>query len=292
MTINRHNKDQYWEDRFWNSDDGLKLHYRDYPGDGAKTPIICIPGLTRNARDFAHLGPWLNGKRRILMVDLRGRGLSEYAKDSSSYNPKTYFQDISKLLDELEIASAIFMGTSLGGIITMVTASRRPELIAGAVLNDIGPELDTQGLARIGNYVGQNKSFETWMHVARELADKDRDIHPGYDLQNWVECAKKRYKINKNGRITPDYDLKIAEPFDRKGGGNEALWAALEKLKDKPVLILRGALSDLFTDNIAKKMVKALNKAEYVTVDHVGHAPSLEEPQALKAIDRLIERAG
>ncbi|WP_367947394.1 alpha/beta fold hydrolase [Sphingopyxis sp. BSNA05] len=115
-----------YQDVYWESDDGLKLHARDYPSDSGKIPVICIPGLTRNARDFEHLGAGFGGGRRIIMLDLRGRGLSEYAKESSTYNPKQYVSDIIMLMDELKIPKAIFFGTSLGGVVTMIMAKNIP----------------------------------------------------------------------------------------------------------------------------------------------------------------------
>lgn len=279
-----------YEDRYWTSEDGLELHCRDYPGDDAKTPVICIPGLTRNVRDFAHLGDWLNGERRIIMVNLRGRGESEYARDSSSYNVKTYVADIISMMDELNVPKAIFFGTSLGGIITMVIASMHPERVAGAMINDIGPDVDQRGLDRIAEYLGQGRSFDTWAHAARDLAEINKEIFPDYKLKDWIAYAKKLYRMNSSGRIKLDYDMKISEPFDDKGGDNAALWRALGSLQDVPTLILRGDLSDLFSEATAHKMLGKLNKAELVTVPQVGHAPSLEEPSSLDAIAAFLQR--
>lgn len=163
-------EEKSYQDIFWESDDGLKLHAWDYRSDSGKTPVICIPGLTRNARDFQHLGAVFHGGRRVIMLDLRGRGASEYAKDSSTYNPKQYVSDIIMLMDELDISKAIFFGTSLGGIVTMMMAKMHPERVAGALLNDIGPELDQVGLDRIASNVGQGRSFDTWAHAGRDLA--------------------------------------------------------------------------------------------------------------------------
>lgn len=279
-----------YEDRYWESDDGLKLHYRDYPGDDSKTPIICVPGLTRNIRDFAHLGEWLDGERRIVMINLRGRGDSEYAKDSASYNPRTYVADIVKLMDEIALPKAIFFGTSLGGVVTMIMASRHPKRVAGAMLNDIGPDVDQRGLDRIGENLGQGRSFETWAHAARDKAEESGGIYPDYSLKDWIAFSKKLYRMNSSGRIKLDYDMKISEPFESKGGGNETIWRALESLKDMPTLIIRGALSDLFSDATAQKMLDKLNMAELVTVQRVGHAPTLEEPASLDAIAALLQR--
>jgi len=279
-----------YEDRYWQSDDGLKLHYRDYPSSSDATPVICVPGLTRNARDFEHLGPWLDGKRRLLLINLRGRGGSEYAPDSGSYNPKQYVADIAKLLEEIDIPKAIFIGTSLGGIVTMLMAKAHPDRVAGALLNDVGPELEQAGLDRIGSSVGQGRSFDTWAHAARDVGGGSGDIFPDFTLDDWIRFCKKLYRLTSSGRIILDYDMKIAEPFDRKGGGSGALWNALESLKDKPTMILRGGLSDLFSERIAKEMLGKLGQGELATVPRVGHAPSLEEPASLDAIETLLQR--
>lgn len=279
-----------YDDKYWESEDGLKLHYRDYPGDDAQVPIICVPGLTRNVRDFEHLGDWLEGQRRIIMVNLRGRGESEYAKDSASYNAKTYVADIVKLMDEITLPKAIFFGTSLGGIVAMIMASWHPERVAGALLNDIGPDVDQRGLDRIGENLGQGRSFETWAHAARDKAEESGGIHPDYSLKEWIAFSKKLYRMNSSGRIKLDYDMKISEPFEGKSGSNEAIWRALGSLENVPTLILRGALSDLFSDMTARKMLGKLNKAELVTVPRVGHAPTLEEQASLDAIATLLQR--
>lgn len=288
------NEAETFEDRFWESSDGLKLHCRDYPGNNSLTPVICVPGLTRNARDFANLPALLeqrNGARRMIMADLRGRGESEYAKDSATYHPGTYVADIIKMMDELDIPQGIFFGTSLGGIVTMLIAARHPDRIKAALLNDIGPDVDQEGLDRIGSYVGQGRSFDTWAHAARDMAATSGDIFPDYELNDWIAFVKRVYRMNSSGRIKLDYDMKISEPFDSKGGSNAPLWKALDSLEDVPSLIVRGELSDLFSNITARKMMDRLKKAEMVTVPRVGHAPTLEEPAALDAIAGLLQRS-
>lgn len=283
-------EEKAYQDLFWESDDGLKLYARDYPSDSDKTPVICVPGLTRNARDFEHLGASLQGGRRIIMLDLRGRGMSEYAKDSSSYNPKQYVSDIIKLMDELTLPKAVFFGTSLGGVITMIMSKMHPGRIAGALLNDIGPELDQKGLDRIAAHVGQGRSFDTWAHAGRDMIENSGDIFPDFTLKEWIGFAKKIYRMNSSGRIKLDYDMKISEPFDSKGGGSGAMWNALESMKVTPTLILRGELSDLFSDQVAQRMLEILDQGELITVPRVGHAPTLEEPASLDAINQLLHR--
>src|SRR5687767_2153641 len=148
-----------WSDGYWSSSDGLRLHYRDYAGGESRPPIICIPGLTRNARDFDGVAERLAGEWRLLCVDLRGRGESGYAKDAATYKPLTYLADIEALIAELGLERFILFGTSLGGLITMLLASAGKERVGGAMINDIGPVIDARGLERIRGYVGRSHSW-------------------------------------------------------------------------------------------------------------------------------------
>lgn len=280
-----------YENRYWVSEDGLKLHYRDYPGREDRPPILCMPGLTRNARDFEDLAVRLSPEWRVIAVSFRGRGKSEYAKDPMSYIPPTYVRDVQALLDELALPKVIAFGTSLGGIVTMLLAAAAPGRIAGALLNDVGPEIEPAGLGRIRGYVGKSNTWPTWMHAARAVADANSEVYPGYEIEDWLAMAKRIYRLNSSGRIVLDYDMKIAEPF--RVPGNEAgpdMWHALEQLKTVPVLILRGQRSDVLGVATADRMVKALDHAELVTVPGVGHTPTLGEPDAVSAIDRLLAR--
>ena len=280
-----------YENHYWVSEDGLKLHYRDYPGREDRPPILCMPGLTRNARDFEDLAARLSPEWRVIAVSFRGRGKSEYAKDPMSYVPPTYVRDVQALLDELALPRVIAFGTSLGGIVTMLLAAAAPGRIAGALLNDVGPEIEPAGLGRIRGYVGKSNTWPTWMHAARAVADANNEVYPGYEIEDWLAMAKRIYRLNSSGRIVLDYDMKIAEPF--RVPGNEAgpdMWHALEQLKTVPVLILRGQRSDVLGAATADRMLKRLDKAELVTVPRVGHTPTLEEPDAVAAIDRLLAR--
>lgn len=281
-----------YKDAYWWSNDGLRLHYRDYAGREDRPPILCLPGLTRNARDYEGVAERLAGEWRIIAVDFRGRGESAYAKDPMIYVPLTYVQDVERLLDELKLDRFIAFGTSLGGIVTMLLASTgRAGRIAGALLNDVGPVIDQAGVARIRGYVGKSSSWPTWLHAARALAEANRAVYPGYELEQWLAMAKRLYRLNANGRVVMDYDMKIAEPFRLPGGeAGFDLWPALDGLKDAPTLILRGELSDVLAGDTVKAMLERLPKAEAVTIPNVGHAPILDEPEAIAAIDRLLNK--
>lgn len=278
-------------DRFWSSRDGLKLHYRDYPGREDRPPVLCIPGLTRNARDFENLAERLAGEWRVICVELRGRGDSAYAKDSATYNPAQYADDLVMLFEQAGIERFVAIGTSLGGLLTMILAAIGPQRIAGAVLNDVGPVIDEAGLERIRGYVGQGRSFPTWMHAARAVEETQAVAFPDYGIADWLEMAKRVMTLSGNGRIVFDYDMKIAEPFAAAGGAIAAdMWPALEALKGKPVLVVRGELSDLLSEATLGEMIDRLPDALAVTIPRVGHAPTLDEPEAQAAIAQLLSR--
>lgn len=278
-------------DRFWTSSDGLKLHFRDFPGRIDRPPVICLPGLTRNGRDFAHVAQRLSGDWRVLCPDLRGRGDSAYAKDSSTYNPVQYVEDLGQLLAQEGIERFVAIGTSLGGLMTMIVAMTGADRLAGVLLNDVGPEIAPEGLERIRGYVGQGRSFPTWMHAARALQEGQGDVFPDYQVADWLAMAKRCMVVGGNGRIVFDYDMKIAEPFSQPGGeAGVDLWPAYAALDGRPVTLLRGELSDILSPETLAKMAAMLSDCEAVTVPRVGHAPMLDEPAAMAAIDRLLAR--
>jgi len=280
-----------WTDGYWWSRDGLRLHFRDYAGPVEKPPILCLPGLTRNARDFAGLADRLAGRWRLICVDLRGRGESAYAKDPMTYAPLNYLQDIEALIGELKISRFVSFGTSLGGLLTMLLAGTGAERLAGALLNDVGPALEPAGLSRIRTYVGKNGSWPTWLHAARAVAETNGAAYPHYGVEQWLDMAKRLCRLTPNGRIVLDYDMKIAEPFKLPGGeAGVDLWPALEALKPVPALLLRGEHSDLLSQATAEEMARRLPLLDAVTIPGIGHAPALLEPESMAAIDRLLER--
>ena len=282
-----------YTDGYWWSPDGLRLHYRDYGGgaDG-RPPLLCLPGLTRNARDFEPLAARLAGDWRLICPDMRGRADSAQAKDAMTYVPLTYLQDISRLLADLAITRFVAIGTSLGGLITMLIAATHREWLAGALLNDVGPQLEEAGLSRIRSYVGVGQSHPSWAHAARALEEANRAVYPGYGLEQWLAMAKRLYRLNNGGRIVLDYDMRIAEPLRVAGGeAGVDMWPAIAAFREIPTLILRGELSDLLSDATAERMAAEIGpQAELVTVPQVGHTPLLDEPEAAAAIDRLLAR--
>lgn len=275
----------------WSSADGLTLRYRDYPGCADRPPLLCIPGLTRNCRDFEPVAEAFAGERRVIAIDLRGRGQSDYARDPASYMPLQYVADVAALLDQAGVERVVAMGTSLGGIVIMLLAMTAPERIAGAVLNDVGPEVEAAGLARIRDYVGQGRSFPTWMHAARGLREQGGVAHPDFAISDWLRLARRLMVVGPGGRIAFDYDMKIAEPFNRSEGSNPVdMWPIFRALAGRPVLVVRGALSDILSAQTLRRMAREVKGLETVTVPRVGHAPTLEEPAAQRAIAALLAK--
>lgn len=280
----------HYENCYWTSADGLRLHARDYPGDAGRPPLVCLPGLTRNARDYHRLAERLAGQWRVIAVDFRGRGESAHAKDPMSYVPATYVADVQGMLGELGITRFAAVGTSLGGIVTMLLAAADPGRLAGALLNDVGPEIEAAGLSRIRGYVGRGSAYPTWLHAARAIAAAQADVYPDWGLEDWLAMAKRLHRLNSAGRVVLDYDMKIAEPF--RVPGNETgpdMWGALAALKGTPVLLVRGERSDVLGARTAARMAAELG-AELVTVPRTGHAPTLCEPVLAEPIERWLAR--
>ena len=286
--------EKHWDDRSWTSSDGLKLHFRDYAGPADRPTILCFHGLTRNARDFEALAASLAGEWRVLCPDMRGRGDSDYARDPMTYTPAHYVADVEALLAAEGITRFVAIGTSLGGLMTMLLAAANPERVAAAVINDVGPEIEPAGLARIREYVGQGRSYETWVHAARALQEANRAIYPAWGLPDWLRMAKRCMVIGSGGRIVFDYDMNIAEPFEAQDGpapAPEVMWALFDALAARPLLVLRGEHSDILSADVAARMAARAPGSELVTVPGVGHAPTLDEGEAVAAIARLLARA-
>lgn len=280
-------------DRTWQSADGLTLHFRDYPGSSDRPPVVCLHGLTRNARDFDGLAAHIAKQGwRVLVPDMRGRGESEYASDSATYVPPTYVSDLLGLLEQEAIERFVSIGTSMGGLMTMLLAAFQPQRIAGVALNDVGPVLEQTGLDAIKEYVGQGRSFATWMHAARALEETHGASYPRFQTEDWIAMAKRGLTLSSSGRIVFDYDMKIAEPILAADSNAVPpdLWPAFEALADRPVLLLRGALSQLLSASVFDEMQRRMPEALAVTVPDKGHTPTLDEPEARAAIDAMLAR--
>ena len=280
----------------WQSPDGLELYFRDYEAvGGSRTPVVCLHGLTRNSRDFEGLAPHIARQgHRVIVPDMRGRGKSAYSDDSASYAVPTYIADVLALLEQEGIDRYVSIGTSMGGLMTMLIAQFAPQRIAGAVINDIGPAVDPTGIEKIRTYLGKGGSYPTWMHAARSLEEVHGDSHPSFDTNDWITMAKRSMTLCNNGRIAFDYDMKIAEPFNDadENAVPPDLWPGFEALATKPLLVVRGGISAILSAETLAEMQKRAPDADTVVVPEAGHAPTLDEPEVRSAIDALLASVG
>lgn len=288
MSIEDPRSGDRFEDRYFSVADGLRLHYRDYPGAEGQPPLLCLHGLTRNARDWSAFAERYSPSHRVLALEFRGRGGSDYDPVPGRYLPVTYAADVLQMLDQLGIPEAIFVGTSLGGLVTMAIAAMAPQRIRASILNDVGPDVDPAGIDRILSYVGKDVRFESWDAAADAIASNYGASFDRYTHEDWVKMAKRNCR-EENGEIRFDYDMAIAEPFRTAGPAPHVdLWPLFEALGQKPLLVVRGAKSDLLTARTAARMQSAAPHMKLAVVAGVGHAPELNEPEAVEAIDGFL----
>ena len=282
-----------YQDLYWRSADGLRLHARDYAAapDGSGLPVICIPGLTRNAADFHELALRIVASgRRVLAVDLRGRARSGYGKPAS-YRPPVYAQDVLALMQQESIAQAVFVGTSLGVLVTLTVASKRPAAVAAAVLNDAGPEVADSALKRIAAYAGKPVPAMTHADAAAHVARIAQGIYPRYGQAEWEAAVERMFRQREDGLWVLDYDpaiVRTVSPWKLKLL-RPLIWHAYRKLaKAKPLLLVRGATSDILAAELAQRMAAVSPNVRLVEVPEVGHAPTLSEPEARDAVARFF----
>ncbi len=273
--------------------DGLKLHVRDYDGAAASAlPVVCLPGLSRTTADFAVLAEALAASdgRRVLVIDSRGRGLSDRDPDPRNYNPAIEGGDVLAVLAATGVTEAIFVGTSRGGIITMLLAPHRPELIRGAVLNDIGPVLERAGLERIRGYVGklpQPRSWDEAVASLKRIAGRD---FTALDEAGWLHYARLTFR-EEDGRFAPVYDPALMHNVAAMDLDDiPTLWPQFEALGGVPVLVVRGENSDLLSVATAAEMRRRHPDCRLLSVPGQGHAPFLTDPPTVAAIRDFVAR--
>ena len=277
------------EDIFYRSaDDRLELYACDYGGDGM--PVLCMHGLTRNSADFAALAEHLSPRYRVIVPDVRGRGRSAWDDQPANYIPPVYVQDMLKLLADLGIERAALIGTSMGGLMAMIMAALSPQTVAGMVLNDVGPELDPAGLKRIASYTGKGKPVATWAEAAAAARAINDVAFPHYGDADWMAFARRLF-IEKDGVPVAASAPAIAQAFVPQDPPAPPvdLWPLWDKTSDIPVLSIRGELSDLLAPDTVAQMGARHPGMAAVTVPGVGHAPMLDEPSALTAIDTFLK---
>jgi pimeloyl-ACP methyl ester carboxylesterase len=281
---------------FISAPDGLKLHARCHGRPSASAlPVVCLPGLARTAADFDALAEALAGDashpRRVIALDYRGRGQSEYDRDPDNYNFQVELADVLAVIAALDAARAIFVGTSRGGILTMLLAALRPTAIAGAVLNDIGPVIEPKGLMRIKGYVGklpQPRSFEEGAEILRRLFDAQ---FPKLGPQDWLANAHRTFR-QENGALVPTYDVKLAKTLEGVNFDKPfpPLWVQFDALAHCPVMVIRGENSDILSPATVEAMQARRPTLEAIEVPDQGHAPLLAEAGVIARIADFANR--
>lgn len=297
-----------YTEHHYRSRDGLSLYYRQYGGQANSKVILCLHGLTRNSKDFHQLAQRLAPEYRVISVDIRGRGQSDRDSRPIRYNPGQYVKDAWQLLDLLNVQQVTVIGTSLGGLMAMIMADQLPWRLLAVVLNDIGPELPLPAMRRIMSYAGRTSPAQSWEEAALQAKGAYEVAMPDMPMEFWREFVRLSYRENALGRPEPDMDPAIAQVLrhppavvkwlrwmnehgwiNRVAGVAIDPWDAFHALRI-PSLLVHGALSDVLTDEIVRKMLVVHPKMQVVRVANRGHAPRLDEPEALVAIDGFLDK--
>jgi pimeloyl-ACP methyl ester carboxylesterase len=281
--------------RFCLSSDGLRLHVRDYGApDYSSIPVVCLAGLTRNSADFDPLARALSDgsarePRRVLALDYRGRGRSDYDPNWRNYSLEVENADILAILDAIGVERAIFVGTSRGGIHAMGLSATRPGVIEGVVLNDIGPVLEPEGIVRIASYVGKVEVPHSLPEAVTILKRMMADRFTTLDEADWIACAKATF-VDWNGEIRSLYDENLMNAFAELATGKPlpTFWPLFEGLRDRPLLVIHGANSDLLSGATVSEMALRHKGCEVHVVDGQGHAPLLNDPLTIGRISDFV----
>ncbi len=274
---------------YFTNSDGLKLHYRDYNTANDNAPVVlCMPGLTRTSKDFIHVAESLMDRCRVICLDKLGRGLSEWDSDPTRYHPGSYVTDALELIAHLGLDSVHAIGTSMGGLMTILMQAAKPGVIKSAVINDIGPEVDPEGIKRIQNNIGTTPELRTWEDAEKYVEKTANHIFPYFNTDDWKWFTRITY-IEENDQIKSNYDPAITQNFNSVSAEQSMpdMWPVFEGLKTVPVLIVRGETSDLLMKSTLERMENEYSLLSGVTVPQAGHAPMLHEQEAADAITQF-----
>ncbi|MDT0574718.1 alpha/beta hydrolase [Croceicoccus sp. F390] len=284
--------------RYKSADDRLQLFARDYPADGPT--LLLMHGLTRNSADFEPLISHLDERFRLIVPDQRGRGLSDPDPDPANYRLDVYASDMFALMGKLDIGRAGLIGTSMGGLMAMMMGTTAPAMVSCIVLNDIGPQVEQEGLDRIRGYVGPVGTFGSWGEAAQACAEINGDAFPSWGDADWLAFAHRTCTRTASGQIRFAYDPAIAGQEQESDGGDDEhgaglvpadLWPLWDALDPLPILALRGALSDLLSaQTVATMAQRHSGPFRAVEIAGVGHAPMLDEAAARAAIGSFLQR--
>lgn len=273
------------------SRDGLTLFYREYGESNGGVPIVCLPGITRNSRDFEDIAAHLGTHYRVLALDLRGRGFSEHDSNWRNYHPQTYVDDVMTLLDHRKFDRVILLGTSLGGLVSTVLTKQHGERVVAVILNDIGPEVGAAGLERIKTYIGRMPPVASWDEAVAQARDIYGHAMPGLSDDQWRRLVRRGYREDEHGVPRLDMDPAIGDAARKVGAELDDPWVLYSGFDDKPLLVIQGELSDILTDDIVERMRARKPDLEHVKVANRGHPPLLDEPECIAAIDSFIRNA-
>lgn len=280
-------------DYWYESSDGLRLYARDYPcratEKGNSATVLCMHGLTRNSADFDGLAGHLCSDYRVLSVDQRGRGRSDYDSVVANYTPLTYVQDMFGLLDRLQVSEVILVGTSMGGLMSFIMAAMQPARVSAMVINDIGPEVDQRGLDRINAYVGKSRPVSNWAEAVAQVRSIAAVAFPDFTEEQWQDFARDVYRED-NGIPVLAYDPAISQPMNDANAGAVPpdLWPVFESVVKFPMLVIRGESSDILSRECIEQMRDRKRDLQVAEIPQRGHAPTLNEPASRAAIDRFL----
>ena len=290
----------------YTSEDGLSLYFRDYGRGDSGNTILCLPGLTRNSRDFHELALRLAHRYRVICADPRGRGMSDRDPDWRNYNIATYMPDLNRLMDVAGVNHAILLGTSMGGLMSMTLAYQQPERVKAIILNDIGPEADPAGVQRILRYVGRHAPVKSWDAAVDQLHNTYSAALPDRPREFWEDRVRLTYREGADGRPELDMDLKIGDAIrssmkilpvlkmlrmlrvtrEVRGVPIDA-WDSFRAV-EMPCLLMRGELSDILSEEIVERMQAIKPDLHVATIPGIGHSPYIEGPEMLGAIDTFL----
>ena len=278
----------YRECRF-TAQDGLSLYYRQY-GDplSPNAPVLCLPGLARNSKDYHRFASRISRKRWVVTPDYRGRGQSDYDSDANNYQAPTYIGDIHHLLAATGMHRAVVVGTSMGGLLAMAMGAAMPSALAGVVINDIGPDIGGPGIGRIMDYLSKDNPQPDWNTAVETF----KRMFPTLSFQTeseWREAAGATWREDENGQLRYDWDIKIIEPALR-GKPLPDLWALFRSLRRLPVLAIRGGASDVLSAETFDRMAEEHPDLQRICLDGIGHVPSLIEDASTDAVDEFLSR--
>jgi len=271
--------------------DNLSLYVRDYGNPLHKRPpLFCLGGLTRNSKDFEGLAErYSKDGRRVICPDYRGRGQSAYDPNWKNYDPRIYIRDIQDLLTALNIHRVVVVGTSLGGILGMGMAAAMPSALAAIIINDVGPEVETDGLNFIIDYIKEDQPHDDWDAAVATI----RKMLPNLKFQDegiWLKMAHNTFREREDGKLYFDWDVNIAKPLLDSSYAIPDMWPLFRALKHVPTLVLRGAESDILSSDCFTCMQQVKPDMIAVEIPRAGHVPTLAEPESRAALDEFLAR--